>query len=94
MSTTYEVRVKGHLDDHWSTWFGELDLARHHDGTTTLVVEAGDQTQLHGLLAELRNIGAILVELRTIETPTTDRNERDRTPRSGGESGIDDRPRS
>ena len=67
--TTYAIRVDGHLDDHWSAWLGALGLTRHDDGTTTLTVAVADQAQLHGVLAGLRDIGAILTELRTTETP-------------------------
>jgi hypothetical protein len=63
--TTYAIRVDGHLDDHWSAWLGALDLTRHDDGTTTLIVAVADQAQLHGVLAGLRDIGAVLTELRT-----------------------------
>jgi hypothetical protein len=66
--TTYAIRVDGHLDDHWSAWLGELDLTRNHDGTTTVTLSVADQAQLHGVLARLRDIGAVLVELRTIGT--------------------------
>jgi RimJ/RimL family protein N-acetyltransferase len=68
-STTYAIRVVGHLDDHWSAWLGELDLTRHDDGTTTLAVSVADQAQLHGVLAGLRDIGAVLTELRTTGGP-------------------------
>jgi len=68
--TTYAIRVDGHLDDHWSAWLGALDLTRHDDGTTTLTVAVTDQAQLHGVLAGLRDIGAVLTELRTTEPPS------------------------
>jgi len=45
---TYEFRVEGHLDDHWSAWLGELTITRHHDGTSTLTGPVADQAQLHG----------------------------------------------
>ena len=67
--TTYAIRVDGHLDDHWSAWLGALDLTRHDDGTTTLTVAVADQAELHGVLAGLRDIGAVLTELRTTEPP-------------------------
>ncbi|MFE9653210.1 GNAT family N-acetyltransferase [Micromonospora sp. NPDC006431] len=67
--TTYAIRVDGHLNDHWSAWLGELDLTRDDDGTTTLTVSVADQAQLHGVLAGLRDIGAVLTELRTTGTP-------------------------
>ena len=65
MSTTYTIRVDGHLDDHWSAWLGGLHLNRDDDGTTVIVVTVADQAQLHGVLAGLRDIGAVLVELRS-----------------------------
>ncbi len=63
--TTYAIRVEGHLDDHWSDWLGGLDMTRHDDGATTVTVQAADQAQLHGVLAGLRDIGAVISELRT-----------------------------
>lgn len=64
MSTTYTIRVDGHLDDHWSAWLGDLTIARAADGTTTVTVPVADQAQLHGVLAGLRDIGAVLLDLR------------------------------
>ena len=63
--TTYAIRVDGHLDDHWSAWLGELDITRNDDGTTTILASIADQAQLHGVLAGLRDIGAVITELRT-----------------------------
>ncbi len=67
--TTYAIRVDGHLDDHWSAWLGDLEIARNNDGTTTLTVSNADQAQLHGVLAGLRDIGAIITELRATDAP-------------------------
>ena len=67
--TSYAIRVDGHLDDHWSTWLGALDLTREPDGTTGITVEVADQAQLHGVLAVLRDIGAVLTELRATQPP-------------------------
>ncbi len=63
-ATTYAIRVEGHLDDHWSAWLGGLDMTRDDDGATTLTVQVADQAQLHGVLAGLRDIGAVISELR------------------------------
>ena len=63
---TYEFRVDGHLDDHWSAWLDDLTLARHGDGTTTLAGPMADQAQLHGLLARLRDMGATLMSVHTV----------------------------
>ena len=64
MTTTYAIRVDGHLDDHWSAWLGGHDVSRDDDGATTVTVRVADQVQLHGVLAGLRDIGAVIVELR------------------------------
>ena len=69
--TTYAIRVAGHLDDHWSAWLGELEMARDDDGTTTVSVAVADQAQLHGVLAGLRDIGAVLTELRVVGAPVS-----------------------
>ena len=70
--TTYAIRVEGHLDDHWSAWLGGLDMARDDDGTTTVTVQVADQARLHGVLAGLRDIGAVIRELRTTDVPAAD----------------------
>jgi RimJ/RimL family protein N-acetyltransferase len=67
--TTYAIRVAGHLDDHWSAWLGGLDMTRDDDGATTVTVQVADQAQLHGVLAGLRDIGAVISELRTRDAP-------------------------
>ena len=64
MTTSYEIRVGGHLDDHWSTWLDGLTITREADGTTTLRAPVTDQAQLHGLLAKVRDLGATLISLQ------------------------------
>ena len=66
---TYAIRVDGHLDDHWSAWLGGLRMTRDDDGATTVTVQVADQAQLHGVLAGLRDIGAVISELRTRDAP-------------------------
>jgi hypothetical protein len=61
----YELRVEGHLDEHWSTWFGALTLSHGEDGTTTLRGVVADQAELHGLLTKVRDLGATLVSVTT-----------------------------
>lgn len=63
----YDIRVRGHLDDHWSDSLAGLSITRNTDGTTTLAGPVADQAQLHGVLVELRDIGATLLELHTAE---------------------------
>jgi homoserine kinase len=60
----YELRIEGHLDDHWAAGFGGLTLVHEEDGTTTLRGAVVDQTELHGLLARVRDLGATLISVR------------------------------
>ncbi len=63
-ATAYEVRVAGHLDPHWAPWFDGFALAHHADGTTTLRGVVRDQSELHGLLARIRDLGTSLISVR------------------------------
>ena len=65
-STTYTIRVDGHLDDDRPGWLDGVRLTLDDDGSTTLTVCVADQAQLHGVLAGLRDIGAVLTELRVV----------------------------
>ncbi|MDF2092221.1 GNAT family protein [Knoellia sp. 3-2P3] len=71
MTTTYELRVEGRLDSHWSGHLGSallggLSLSHEDDGTSTLTCPVADQAQLYGLLAGLRDIGASLLSVRAV----------------------------
>ena len=68
MGNTYCFRVKGHLDDRWSDWFGGLAIHRQEDGTTLLVGPVVDQAALHGVIARIRDLGLPLLSVgRTAE---------------------------
>jgi len=64
----YEIRLAGHLDDRWSTWFGGLTITHEGNGTTTLRGPVADQAGLHGLLSKVRDLGAPLISLTPVET--------------------------
>ncbi|MFC7723662.1 hypothetical protein ACFQW6_00995 [Nocardioides sp. GCM10028917] len=59
----YDIRVLGHLDPLWSTWFTGLTLTHEDDGTTSLHGVVTDQAELHGLLAKVRDLGATLLSV-------------------------------
>ena len=65
----YRIRIRGHLDPVWSTWFDSLTVTQADDGTTELAGPLADQAALLGLLARLRDLGAtlLLVEHLTAE---------------------------
>ena len=67
-ATAYQLRVAGHLDQRWSTWFEGFTITHEDDGTTSLRGEVIDQSELHGLLAKVRDLGVPLIALqRTTE---------------------------
>jgi hypothetical protein len=63
---TYVLRIDGHLDHHWSPWFGDLTLIHRDDGTTSLTGAVADQAELHGLLTKIRDLGVTLISVEII----------------------------
>jgi hypothetical protein len=62
------IRIRGHLDPAWSTWFDSLTVTLEDDGTTELVGPLVDQGALFGLLARLRDLGATLLLADRLQT--------------------------
>jgi hypothetical protein len=60
-STTYLIRIRGHLDPGWSAWLEGLTVTQDDDGTTWLTGQIVDQAALYGLLSRLRDLGATLL---------------------------------
>ena len=69
--SAYRLRVEGHLDQHWSPWFGDLTLTHEDDGTTTLAGPIADQAQLHGLLTKIRDLNLTLIAAEVVDVTTT-----------------------
>jgi hypothetical protein len=63
----YEIRLQGHLDPRWATWFDGMTLTHSGDGTALLRGPVVDQAALHGLLHKLRDIGLPLVSVTQVE---------------------------
>ena len=63
---SYELRIRGHLDERWSSWFDGFTFIHEDDGSTTLRGVVRDQSELHGLLARVRDLGTALISV----TPT------------------------
>jgi hypothetical protein len=67
----YQLRIAEHLDQHWSAWFGNLDLVHEEDGTTSLTGAIADQAELHGLVSKIRDLGVTLISLTVVDRPET-----------------------
>jgi hypothetical protein len=63
----YELRVRGVLEERWSSWFSGLDIVAEPPENSILIGPVADQTALHGLLAKVRDLGLPLISVRLIE---------------------------
>lgn len=63
----YEIRIKGHLDAQWMTWFDGLTITLEEDGETLLSGSIADQAALHGVLKKVRDLGLPLVSVSQIK---------------------------
>ena len=68
----HEIRIQGHLDEHWTDWLEGLTFTRESDGTTTLRGPLKDQAALHGVLNKIRDLALPIVSVRRVDhSPTT-----------------------
>jgi hypothetical protein len=63
----YEIRVKGHIGDSWSSWFEGMTIRHEASGETVLSGPLADEAALHGVLAKIRDLGLPLVEMKRRE---------------------------
>jgi hypothetical protein len=66
--SAYRLQIDGHLDQHWSSWFGDLTLIREDDGTTSITGLIADQAALHGLLSRIRDLGIVLISVARVDS--------------------------
>jgi hypothetical protein len=63
----FEIKIKGHLDNHWSEWFDDLTMTYDEHGHTLLSGSVTDQAALHGLLNKIRDMNLALISVNRIE---------------------------
>ncbi len=66
MSTIYQFRIKGHLDEQYVSWFGRLHLDQTAGGDTTLTGLVPDQAALHGIFGRCRDLGLTLISVNPL----------------------------
>ena len=59
----YEIKIKGHLDQDWSSWLDGLAIEAQTHGETLLTGPVRDQAALHGLLNKIRDLGLPLLSV-------------------------------
>jgi hypothetical protein len=72
----YEIKVKGHIDETWSSWFEDMEISTGYaeDGTpvTTFTGQLDDQAALHGVLGKIRDINMPLISVNQVEIDMKD----------------------
>jgi hypothetical protein len=63
----YEIRLKGHLDDRWAIWFGDMVITLEENGDSVLTGPLIDQAALHGLLKKVRDLGIPLLSVNYVD---------------------------
>lgn len=72
----YEIRIKGHLDSQWATWFDGLTITLEENGDTLLSGPVVDQSALHGLLKKVRDLGMPIVSVVQIQSDRSEKREK------------------
>lgn len=72
----YEIRLKGHLDSQWATWFDGLTITLGENGDTLLSGPVPDQAALHGLLKKVRDLGMPLVSVVPAQSSRSEQGEK------------------
>jgi len=62
-----EIRIKGRIDEHWSTWFADLAIRYTEQDETVLTGPIADQATLYGVLNRLRDLGLPLLSVTPLE---------------------------
>jgi hypothetical protein len=61
------IIVQGHLDTKWKDWFEGMEIS--HEATNTILSgNIKDETHLHGVLNQIRNLNLKLISVNPAET--------------------------
>jgi len=82
----YQIRIKGHLEEHWAEWFEEMTFTHEKDGTTTLYGPLPDQAALHSILRKIRDLNLQLISVKQVKLDP----ENEISTNSNGGVHIDD----
>jgi hypothetical protein len=68
---TYQITVRGKLDQHWAEWFNgtliNIEHSRPQSPHTILTCQVRDQAELYGILNRLNRLNLILLQVTHIQ---------------------------
>ena len=77
-AASYEIKVEGHLDESWASWFDGLTIETgfEEDGSpvSSLAGPLADQAALHGVLTKIRDLGLRIRSVNRLE-PTSENDQ-------------------
>ena len=63
----YSIRLTGHLNPQWATYFEGFVLINDEQGDVVLSGIVADQAALHGVLRKVRNLALTLVSVIRVD---------------------------
>ena len=63
----YRIRVKNHVEEYWSHWFGNMQVTHLESGESVLAGPVEDQEQLHHILEKIRDLNLVLLSIERAE---------------------------
>ena len=63
----YQIRLKGQLDSSRSGWFEGWTITPEEDGTTVLIGQVADQSELHGILVKIHNLNLTIISVNSVQ---------------------------
>ena len=58
-----EIKITGHLEEHWSDWLGGLEFSQDGRGSSILTGIVPDRAALDGVLAQIRDLELTLISI-------------------------------
>ncbi len=63
---SYEIHIKGHLDESWSDWLEGMEVKLLENGEMILFGHIGDQAALMGILNKLYRLNLTLLSVNKV----------------------------
>lgn len=67
MKKSYVIHISSHLSPSWANHLPVVKISNLPDGTTQMTGGFRDQAALHGLLAQIGDLGLELISLRQLD---------------------------